>query len=165
MSDLATHRLCDVVFTCPDAWIVEPVPGLRALIAMDPEVQNGWRANVMFELLPRKAERPMAECLDRLCATLGETQRGLHVRRRSLVRRPSGGVVASVEYDALQEDVALTQRDMLWAAAPDQNLHVTASSEVTLWPGHEPVFDSILASVCSPDEVIGAMLQTSRRAS
>jgi len=162
MSDLVTHRLCDVVFTCPDDWIVEPVPGLRAVIAMHPDIRSGWRANVMLELVPRRPERPMSECLDRLCDTLGETQRGLHVRRRSVVRRPSGGVVASVEYDALQEDVALTQRDVLWAASPDQNLHVTASSEVTLWPRHEPVFDSVLASVCSPDEVVGAMLRTSR---
>ncbi len=160
MSDLATHRLCDVVFTCPDAWIVEPVPGLRGVIAMHPEIERRWRANVMFELVPRSADRPLAHSLERLCDTLAETQRGLHVRRRAVARRPSGGVVASVEYDALQDDVALTQRDMLWAAARDQNLHLTASAECTLWPRYEPVFDSILASVCSPDEVVGAKLHS-----
>lgn len=163
MSDIATHRLCDVVFTCPEEWLVEPVPGLRGVIAMHPEVDRGWRANVMFELVPRKPERPLAASLDRLCDTLVETQRGLHVRRRSVVQRPSGGVVASVEYDALQDELALTQRDLLWPSSPDHNLHMTASSECTLWPHYEPVFDSILASVCSPDEVIGATLPTDAR--
>jgi hypothetical protein len=158
MSELSTHRLCDVVFTCPAEWVVEPVPGLRGVIAMHPELERRWRANVMIELVRRRPGRTIAESLDRLCETLAETQRGLHVRRRAVVRRPSGGVVASVEYDALQDEIALTQLDMLWHAAPDQNLHLTASAECTLWPRYEPVFDSILASVCSPDEVVGAAL-------
>ncbi len=161
MSEIVTHRLCDVVFTCPAEWIVEPVPGLRGMIAMHGEVERGWRANVLLELVPRNAARPLSSCLDRLCETLAETQRGLHVRRRGVARRPSGGFVASVEYDALQDDLVLTQRDMLWAASPDANLHLTASAECTLWPRYEPVFDSILASVCSPDEVVGASLHTS----
>jgi hypothetical protein len=156
MSALATHRLGDVVFTCPSAWIVEPVPGLRGVIAMHPTVERDWRANVMLELLPRRAERTLEEALDRLCDTLAETQRGLHLRRRGLHRRPSGGVIASVDYDALHEDLVLTQRDVLWPAAPDTTLQVTASAECTLWPRYEPVFDSVLASVCSPDEVVGA---------
>jgi len=163
MSELATHRLCDVVFTCPSEWIVEPVPGLRGVIAVHPRVERGWRANVMLELVPRSPDRPLAESLDRLCDTLAETQRGLHVRRRAVARRPSGGVVASVEYDALHDEMTLTQRDMLWAAAPDRNLHLTASAECTLWPRYEPVFDSILASVCSPDEVVGATLGVGAR--
>ncbi len=156
MSDLTTHRLCDVVFTCPEPWVVEPVPGLRGVIAMHPEVERDWRANVMLELLPQSNERPLAERLDRLCETLTETQRGLHVRSRRIARRPSGGVVAIVDYDTLHEDLVLTQRDVLWAAAPDATLQVTASAECTLWPRYETVFDSILASVCSPDEVVGA---------
>ncbi len=161
MPEIVTHRLCDVVFTCPAEWVVEPVPGLRGLIAMHPKVERGWRANVMFELVPRDAGRSLTSSLDRLCATLAETQRGLHVRRRGVASRPSGGEVASVEYDALHDDLVLTQRDMLWAASPDANLHLTASAECTLWPRFEPIFDSILASVCSPDEVVGARLRTS----
>lgn len=159
MSDLATHRLRDVVFTCPDDWLVEPMPGLRGVIAMHPSVERRWRANVMLELVPRNPRRSLAESLDRLCQTLAETQRGLHVRRRAVQRRPSGGVVASIEYDALHDGIALTQRDTIWAASPDQNLQLTASAECTLWPRYEPVFDSILASVCSPDEVVGATLR------
>lgn len=163
MRELATHRICDVVFTCPGDWIVEPVPGLRALIAMHPEVERNWRANVMLELVARDPAREITDALARLEDTLIETQRGFHVRRRGVSRRPSGGVVASLEYDTLQEELVLTQRDALWAATPGEHLHLTASSECTTWPRYEAVFDSILASVCSPDEVVGAALRTGDR--
>jgi len=149
--------LGDVVFTCPADWLVEPVPDLDGLIALHPQVECDWRANVLFELAPHVPGRTLVRAHELLFESLVDTQRGLHVRGRQLVRRSTGGVLACIEYDALQDDgLALTQWDVIWEAAPERMLHFTASSECSLWPRHAPVFESILASICSPHEVIGA---------
>lgn len=163
-SDLQSRRLGDVVFTCPADWCIEPVDGIDGLIALHPEVECDWRANVLVELAPPVAGRTLARALELLCESLVETQRGLHMRRRGILRRASGGLLASVEYDALQDDgLALTQWDVIWEAAPARMLHLTASSVCSLWPRHAPVFESIVASVCSPDEAVGATVRPTLR--
>lgn len=156
-SDLQSQRLGDVVFTCPTDWHVEPVTGLDGLIALHPVVEKDWRANVLFELAPQTPGRSLARAHELLLESLVETQRGLHVRARQIAPRSTGGLLACTEYDSLQDDgLALTQWDVIWEAAPERMLHFTASSEYSLWPRHAPVFESILASICSPHEVVGA---------
>lgn len=163
-SDLQSRRLGDVVFTCPADWLLEPVPGIEGVIAMHPRVERDWRANVLVELAPEAPGRTIARALDLLCESLVETQRGLHLRRREVVRRPSGGLLASVEYDALHDDgLALTQWDVVWEAEPGRMLHVTASSVCALWPRYAPVFESVVASICSPNEVVGATVAPTLR--
>jgi hypothetical protein len=163
MSDLRTQRIGDVAFTCPGNWTVEDVPAINGMIALDSIMERNWQANIMFEVVRRERVVPLPAALDRLCETLGETKHGLHVRRRGVAPHPSGSPIACVEYDSMQDGVALTQWDAIWNLDDDGCLFVTAASECSLWPRYEPIFDSVLASICTTRVPSPEPHRTSRR--
>jgi hypothetical protein len=154
-SQTTARSFGQIHFRHPTGWHVEPLSQIDGLLVVDPLVERSWRANVFFELLPRVMQHDPDRRLRRIEDNLRSIKTAFHCRRRLEIDGPLAHHHANawkrpvrlIEYDAMEDGVALTQWEGVWPLPAKQDLVITAASECTLWPKYAPIFESLIRSL------------------
>ena len=136
-------------FEHPKQWSVEDIKEMNGLLVTSPTLEANWQANLFFELRTDKENRKLDVMMDDLTTNLSKTKKNFKLVAKKTGTMPSKLQFGQIEYTHTQDDVALTELEVIIPLAKDKLLFVVASWVTSLDKKYRPVCNAIIESIKS----------------